>query len=68
MTTTMKISGMHCAGCSGNLQKALARQNGVQEASVDLESATAQVTYDDAVIDLAGLKKAVESVGFDVVE
>lgn len=67
MKTTMKISGMHCAGCSSNLQRALSRQKGVHSANVDLESATAQVEYDEAVIDLDGLKQAVESVGFDVV-
>ncbi len=68
MTATMKISGMHCAGCSANLQRALGRQKGVKTASVDLDSATARVEYDEAVIDLAGLKKAVESVGYDVVD
>lgn len=65
MKTTLKISGMHCSGCSTNLQKMLAKKAGVISAAVDLDSATAVVEYDEAKVDLDALREVVENCGFD---
>ncbi len=67
MKTTLKVAGMHCNGCSTNLQKMLSKRAGVISASVDLETATAQVEYDEGKVDLDGLREVVENCGFDVV-
>ncbi len=68
MKTTLKIAGMHCNGCSSNLEKMLNRRKGVLSASVSLEDAAAQVEYDETQVDLDGLREVVENCGFDVVE
>ena len=44
------------------------KREGVLSASVSLEDATAQVEYDEARVDLEGLREVVENCGFDVVE
>jgi copper ion binding protein len=63
----IKVSGMACAGCSGAVEKALSRLNGVSSAKVDLAKKTAYVDYDATKITVQDLKKAVEGAGYKVV-
>jgi len=62
----IKISGMACAGCSGAVEKALSRLEGVSCAKVDLAKKTAYVNYNPAKVSIDGLKKAVEDAGYKV--
>ena len=68
MKTVLKVSGMHCGGCSTNLEKMLNKKAGVISASVDLAAAAAMVEYDDQKLTLDDLREVVENCGFDVVE
>ncbi len=68
MKTTLKVAGMHCNGCSSNLERMLNKKAGVLSAKVSLEDAAAEVEYDESKVDLAGLREVVENCGFDVVE
>ncbi|MEP7066439.1 MAG: heavy metal-associated domain-containing protein [Gemmatimonadota bacterium] len=43
------VSGMTCAACQAHVQRALAQQPGVDEASVNLMMETAAVTFDPSV-------------------
>ena len=67
MNVTLKIAGMHCNGCSSNLEKMLNKRSGVLSAKVSLEAACAEVEYDETKVDLDGLREVVENCGFDVV-
>jgi P-type Cu+ transporter len=60
---TFSIVGMHCAGCAGNLTKALKKVTGVVEAQVTYATDKAIITYDEKTIDWEGIKRAVSSVG-----
>ena len=62
--STLDIEGMTCASCVGRVQKALSRVDGVVEASVNLATETAAVTYDPAVVEPASLTAAVEKAGY----
>lgn len=62
----IKVGGMACAGCSGAVEKALSKLDGVSSAKVDLAKKTAYVDYDPAKLTLQDLKKAVESAGYKV--
>ena len=64
----LKIKGMHCEGCSTRLEKVLNNQDGVEEAKVSLENAEANITFDEAKINLNELKEAVEDAGFEAEE
>ena len=42
---TLPITGMTCASCVRRIEKALAKVDGVQDASVNLATERAKVTY-----------------------
>jgi Cu+-exporting ATPase len=65
-TTTLRITGMHCASCAANTESALKGLSGVAKANVNIATEKATVEFDPAVVDDAKLKKAVEDAGFGV--
>jgi len=64
----LPITGMTCASCMRRVEKALARTPGVREASVNLATERARVSYDPAAIGLDGLTAAVGKAGYGVRE
>jgi copper chaperone CopZ len=65
-TTTMKVSGWHCAACSGKTESAVKAVKGVQTAKADKATNTLTVTYDDAATQPAEVEKAVVAAGYKV--
>jgi Cu+-exporting ATPase len=69
MSTTAKITfpvtGMTCAACQANVQRALQKTDGVAEATVDLMTARAAVQYDPGVVTPEGLVQAVRETGYE---
>ena len=65
-TKTLTIDGMHCASCVASVEKALKRLDGVADATVNLATETASVSYDPNKADTYDFKKAVEDVGYEV--
>lgn len=61
---TFPIKGMHCASCVRVLEKALNRVNGVKEASVNLATEKATVTYDSKMCTPQEMESAVAGVGY----
>ena len=68
MTADIGIGGMTCASCVARVEKALKKVPGVQEASVNLATETARVTYDTSAgsgqID-AQLRRSVRDAGYE---
>ncbi|AWN21833.1 heavy metal translocating P-type ATPase [Deinococcus irradiatisoli] len=64
-TLDLDISGMTCAACVGRVERGLSKLDGVQEASVNLATERASVTYDPALIGPAALVQRVRDVGYD---
>ena len=64
--TSMPIEGMTCATCALRIEKVLNRIDGVRDASVNLAMEQAQVAFDAAKVDVAGLVSAIERAGFSV--
>ncbi|NLM46096.1 MAG: heavy-metal-associated domain-containing protein [Firmicutes bacterium] len=62
--TVLKVDGMSCKHCKMRVEKALQTLEGVQEAVVDLEAGTAEVTYDEAKISREALIEAVADAGY----
>ncbi|WP_333582232.1 heavy metal translocating P-type ATPase [Methanoculleus bourgensis] len=63
----LKISGMHCASCALNIERALRGRDDVYEARVNLAAGTAVVEYDPAKASIADLERTVSEAGFEVV-
>jgi len=63
---TFPVTGMTCASCVRRIEKALAKVEGVQQASVNLATEKARVAYDPGAVTLDQLQKAVEKAGYGV--
>ena len=58
------VQGMTCAACQVSVQKALQRQPGVVDASVNLMMKNAAVTYDPAKTPFASIREALDDAGY----
>ena len=61
------VTGMTCASCVNRVEKALKKADGVLDASVNLATERATVTYAPGVADFAALQAAVEAAGYGVI-
>jgi len=60
----LTITGLHCASCVGRAESALRAVPGVTQASVNLASETAKITYVEGVTTPAQLAQAVTDAGY----
>ena len=60
---TLPVTGMSCASCSGRVENKLADMEGVDKASVNLDTAQATVT---GTVTLKELADAVKEAGYGV--
>jgi copper chaperone CopZ len=63
-TVVLKVEGMTCGHCVARGQKALDAASGVQEATVDLQSGSAEIRF-GAETDAAKLIGVVEAAGYN---
>jgi len=68
MKKSIKIEGMHCAGCANSVEDALSKVEGVKQASVNLATEKAMVEFENGSVEDQLLKDAVQSVGYDIRE
>ncbi|GAB6886530.1 copper chaperone CopZ [Desulfothermus okinawensis JCM 13304] len=61
------VEGMSCNHCKMAVEKALKTLDGVKEAVVSLENKNAEVEYDEDVVDVEKLKKAIKDAGYQPV-
>lgn len=61
------VTGLSCASCASSAESILKAQNGVVYAGVNFASNTATVEYNPAETSPGMLKKAVQSVGYDII-
>jgi len=67
-TTTLKITGMHCAHCVRAVKEALEKVDGVRSAEVDLGAGRAQIEYDEARVTPGQLVGVVMDEGYTAEE
>jgi copper ion binding protein len=65
MKKQISIKGMSCFNCVRHVEEALNEVPGVRNIQVNLQEKSAVMDVDDQVTD-AGLKKAIEEVGYIV--
>ncbi len=63
-TTRLQVSGMTCGHCREAVEKALRVRDGVRNATVHLESGTAEVEYEEERVAPEQLIAAVEEEGY----
>ncbi|MBN2732266.1 MAG: copper-translocating P-type ATPase [Balneolaceae bacterium] len=64
----LQINGMHCASCVSAVEKSLKNLDGVEEASVNLATESASVSFDEKKVGANDLKGAVEGAGYSIAE
>ncbi|MDP1619789.1 MAG: cation transporter, partial [bacterium] len=64
----LRVTGMTCASCALNNEKALTKTAGITSANVNFASKKALVEYDDAVLDAEQVKKIIIDNGYDIEE
>lgn len=63
-TAHISIKGMTCASCVGRVERILNKDERISEASVNLATEKAKISYDQNKINLEEIFKLVEKVGF----
>ena len=63
-TVTLAVDQMTCAACPITVRKALSHVTGVAQATVDMETHTARVTFDPAKTTAEALATAVTNAGY----
>ncbi|HEX3525484.1 MAG TPA: heavy metal translocating P-type ATPase [Thermoanaerobaculia bacterium] len=63
-TITIPVTGMTCAGCQAGVQRALQRAPGVEDATVNLMTASAAVRFDPAATTPEALVEAIRATGY----
>jgi Cu+-exporting ATPase len=66
--TVLQIGGMTCINCAQSIEKALRSKEGVYSATVNFAAERVAVEYNKEQISLAGIKKTVQDVGYQVIE
>lgn len=61
---SMRIEGMHCAGCVATIEKSLLNEGGVISATVSLLEEKAIIEYESGKVSRTSLEKTVESTGY----
>ena len=63
-STALAVTGMTCGHCRKKVEDALKAVHGVWSATVDLETGTADVEFDDKRVQPDAMIAAVEAVGY----
>jgi len=64
----IKITGMTCASCALNNERALAKTKGILNANVNFASKKALVEYDADILGEETVKKIIRDNGYDIEE
>lgn len=64
----LDVRGMTCAACAQRIEKTVGKLPGVAQANVNLASEKLFVEYNPETVALSDIKKAVDKIGYEVVE
>jgi Cu+-exporting ATPase len=63
---TLPVTGMTCANCAMNIERAVKKVPGVKEASVNFASEQAAISYDSNSVQVQNLVEKIQDAGFGV--
>ena len=64
--STYPVLGMSCASCAASAQSIVQHEKGVVDASVNFATGNLIVEYNSSITNVESIKKAVQSVGYDL--
>ena len=63
-TLSFDVNGMTCGGCTGSVQRALSKLNGISHAEVCLSPGVATVVIDPTKVTPAQIESAITHLGY----
>ena len=66
-SVSLPVTGMTCAACAANIDRALRALPGVDQSGVNYATNRATLTFDPAVLTVPAIVEAIRDVGYDVV-
>jgi Cu+-exporting ATPase len=67
-SVSLPITGMSCAACAANIERALKQKHGVASVGVNYATNRAAVSFDPTVISVRDIVESIRDVGYDVLE
>lgn len=64
-TVQAQIKGMHCAACSGRIERVVGGMDGVQSVSVNLAAETMELVYDSKALTTETVAERIKDLGFE---
>ena len=64
MKKSFKVTGMSCANCVANVEKAVRKINGIEEVNVNLVEELMLVSFDENKTDTLAIEEAVRKAGY----
>ena len=64
-TLNFDVRGMTCGGCTGSVQRALSKLDGVSHVEVTLQPGTATVQADPARVTSAQIESSITELGYE---
>ncbi|GAB4519359.1 MAG: heavy metal translocating P-type ATPase [Anaerolineae bacterium] len=65
-TIELPVTGMTCAACVRNVERALTKTEGVTDANVNIATERATISFDSALVDASGLIQSIQKSGYGV--
>jgi P-type Cu+ transporter len=67
-SVSLPVTGMTCAACAANIDRALKKLPGVARTGVNYATNRATLTFDPSVLAVPAIVEAIRDVGYDVIE
>ncbi|KAA0954740.1 heavy-metal-associated domain-containing protein [Chryseomicrobium aureum] len=64
----LRVSGMDCPSCAKDIEKTVAKLNGVEKAEVNFIAEKLTVTYDDSQLPREKIEENLKKIGHPVVK
>lgn len=65
-TTSLPISGMHCASCASIIKRTIEKIDGVTSCSVNYGTEKAEINYDAQKVTIPEMSKSIEKYGYSL--
>jgi len=63
----LPVTGMNCAGCAANIEKALKSREGIEKVNVNFATSRATVLFSPRIIKPGDIRAAIEAAGYGVI-
>lgn len=60
------VEGMHCGACATGIQMYLSNTDGVKSVTVDYKTKSAEIEFEDTMINDGGIAKAISELGYKI--